>query len=717
MAAMAVAWILRLGPAAGLWCASASAQIQNTQDDLNSLERVLDDARSTPEAKEEAARLLVRRGPKGYEILAKVMDKDNRDSQIAAAQALALVPRPLESCIGPLAQLLGHDPDVTEAAAHALANYQENPQALGALISFVNNDLRGEANRAKAIRAMGNIVDKDAAATLMTLIQAPRENPQVVTAAAEALVEMTGREDLARDIPRLVDYWKQESSLDPRTLKIEWLEARQERLARLDYEWTRLVDSLRPLLNDARSRAGEKQRTEMLLGWMGHPEAPIRLTAVKIISDDYRVGSAIDPLVKKKLREMIGDSSTQVRLETIRALKPTNDAEAIGPLLKQLALEKDPDVKVEIARTLWPLQNAQAVDPLLQLLSSDQSLQVREAAALSLSKLGDPVLKAGMADKVADALLAALDWANTQPGTTTLRENVMEALSTLRLPKLLSVFQSYASLQNQDQNTAKIRRAAYQGLGNIQGLSPREQEDVAISLATDLEREREPGVQLSVVDAIKTIGSVNQADALYKWMQGPIEDDVRAKTWEVIVTLFQQPGTEVQKLDNWVTKLAHDDDPVRRRDVLLAQISKLTDKNDQVKLAIAKQNLGAADLDLRVDKPEEAVTNFQAALDYWKSKSPSTLDPTIEGLINQLMDARLRAHQYPEAVQFAAQTIAEHKDTADAFGKAIIREVQRLEAAKETKSAIELIKAALPLPLGGLYEAQLQGHLNDLTKP
>jgi hypothetical protein len=151
--------------------------------------------------------------------------------------------------------------------------------------------------------------------------------------------------------------------------------------------------------------------------------------------------------------------------------------------------------------------------------------------------------------------------------------------------------------------------------------------------------------------------------------------------------------------------------------VLLAQVGKLLkNKTDADKLAIAQQNLGHVDLDSRVDLPDEAVANYQAALDHWKSKSPgNALDPTIEDLISKLMEARLRAHQYPEAVKFAAQTIAEHKDTADAFGKTIIQEVDRLNKSSDQNRAIELIKATLPLPLGDLDKQRLQVELSELT--
>ncbi len=716
MAAAAAAWVLRPGTAAGPSCAWADAQTQPSHDDLASPADVLDDAHSLPEQKEEAARLLLQRGPGGSDILAKVLDKGSRINQVAVARALALQPHPDPAYIDSLGQLLWRrDRELTDAAAHALANYQENPQALQDLVSFVTNDLQDELSRVAAIRAMGNVVAKDAAAALMKIIQS--DNPQsVLTAATDALVDLTGRQDLGGDISRWVEYWKDAADQDARTLRIQWLESRQARMARMSYQHALLVESLRDVLSKALASAGEKQRAALLCNWMSHSQAAYRLSAVRIISDNYKLGIPPEASVKEKLRTMIGDSSTQVRLEAVMALEPTNDAEALGFLLKQLELEKDPDVKTEIARALGPLQNARAVDPLLQLLSSEPSLRVREAAALSLAKLGDTntIQQAAATDKVADALLATLDWANTQPGTTNLRENVMDALSKLRLPKLLSIFQSYASLQNRAQNTPKIRRAAYRGLGNIQGLDAQTEENVASDLAADLERESDSGVQLAIIETIGKIGSINQAQALYKWMKGPIDDAVRPEVWKVLKTFFEN-APDAQSLDAWVSTIAHDNDPARLRDVLLAQISKLN-KNDPAKLAAAQQSLGQADLE--VDKPNEAVVNFQAALDYFKSQAKDNApDPTIPTLINQLMEARLRAHQYPEAVKFAAQTIADHKDTADAFGKAIVREVERLTKGSDNKSALELINAAIPLPLGDPYTSQLRAKRAELNPP
>src|SRR5688572_13304514 len=97
-----------------------------------SAQRDLDHLRSTlenPEAadKDEAARRLVSRDtPEARAILNNVLDSAERSGQLAVARALAADPSPNAQFIGPLQKLLSNDPQLTEAAAQALAQFKDN---------------------------------------------------------------------------------------------------------------------------------------------------------------------------------------------------------------------------------------------------------------------------------------------------------------------------------------------------------------------------------------------------------------------------------------------------------------------------------------------------------------------------------------------------------------------------------------------------------------
>lgn len=717
--------ILRPWPGAtpGTPAAFAADTSQTLEQDLNQQEGVLDDPKATAEQKEEAARLLVLRDrPEARTILQRILSEGGRTAQNAVAKALAGDPHPDANFIERLLPLLGRDKESTEAAARALANYKENSRVLGELVKFANDRRPGlEASRAAAIRAIGTIVNKDAVAALIQLIQTPGESSAIPNAATDALVEVTGLEDYARDVPAWLAWWNFVSQRPAGDLRAEWLARREEKVGRLQTQLQRLADGIRGVLADTYQRASDEKlqplQIDLLLRWLHDSEAPVRLASVQIANDEWRnTGRIFDP-VKKQLREMVGDSSTEVRLEVIKTLRATNDAEALGPLLKELKLEKDPDVKAEIAKALGPLGKVDAVDPLIELLN-DPSVRVREAAAHSLGQLGD-VIRAvpGLPHKVAEALKAALQWSDAHPGTRVLREEVLEGMSKLRLPELREVFDGYTT-DDGNRNTPRVRRAAYLGLGNIDGLGPRYSDDIANNLAVALERESEPSVRLAIIDAIGTIGSMNQAEALYRRMQDPNESpDVRDEGWKILKSFFSNPGTTADALYRWVDAFGAPADSARQRDVLLAQIPKLKADHKDDDLAAAEQNLGAADARLgQLAKPDqaaayfqEAVTNFQAALDYWKQK-PDARPAVIEQLVDELMGARLDARQYTDVVKLAGESIAADPKLAENIGRAIRQKTDKLREAGDLQSALDLINAtdAMQPPLRGQYKQQLE---------
>ncbi|HMB94536.1 MAG TPA: hypothetical protein VKK61_00710, partial [Tepidisphaeraceae bacterium] len=106
--------------------------------DLDQLAAILADPQAHQDQRDEAARRLVsRHSPEARAILVNVLaDLNNSAGQLSAARALEDEPDPDPALINPLFAALGNNRSLTEAAAHALANYKTNSEVLDRLISI-----------------------------------------------------------------------------------------------------------------------------------------------------------------------------------------------------------------------------------------------------------------------------------------------------------------------------------------------------------------------------------------------------------------------------------------------------------------------------------------------------------------------------------------------------------------------------------------------------
>jgi HEAT repeat protein len=700
-----------LAAAPMLVCAQeAPAVTATTHVDLQKLEAGVFSAADPGDREEAARRLISRHTPESIAILLRAINEGDRFTQIAAARAIASDRTPDTIYIEPLGHLLGTDRTLTEAVSQALATYKGAQGTLDKLARFANNYRVSTASQVVAIRALGKIVARPAAQVLVEdFLLKPDVSDLLRNAAMDSLVDMTGLTDNARDMQRWSTWWDNNKAMSDADFARGPMERKADQTVALANQMRVLVEQTGQVLKRDYLQAAAEQKPDLLLSYLQNEAPAFRLVGVQIVYSDFTGGRAPTDKVIGRLRGMVGDSSTDVRQEVARALGAINDTDAVDALLAQLAIETDANVRAAMAAALGPIQNVRAVDPLVKLLQDD-SYRVVQAAAESLRDLG-PVLRknenAKLVGPVAVALRGRLQAIGTNPAGARVRESLVEAMATLRDADLLSVFYS---LLDWKAETPNIRRAAIKGLAGI-GNS-----DSAANILELLKYDPDRGVRLEAATALAATATFAHVDAMVARLldaQGESDSDVREQIWRVLVTLFPKGST--QELDRIADRFAGD--PERRLTLLGVEERQLIEAADEENLARTRRKIGESLMKLnRPDDAGNAAIRFGQSLEYWRQHNapPAETDP----LIQQRMNAMLRAKDWAKAMQFAADTIETRKDYRQTMGRQIVAETERLREARKPQDALDLIRAAIKIEpsLGDLYVNQLKSMEGEVQR-
>jgi HEAT repeat protein len=646
---------------------------------------------STQAERDEAARRLVQKPTPAARavLLAALQDLANRPGQIAAAKALSADPDPDPGFIAPLfaAVSSGSDP-LIEAAIAALANYRGDRTIDARLMEMATDARQPPAARRAAIKAMGQMSDRAAARTLVTLVAAENEPPFVHPAAGDALAEMTG-------LPASVDaaQWQQwlasQQNKSDAQFEHDLLEARAARLARLAQRFDRVVAEAQAMLIRIYQSTPEKNREAVLLDYLRANEAETRLVGVKLVQEDFIQNRPPSPAAREELRRMVGDSSAQVRIAVARALTLLNDPGAVAAVLEQLKQEPDAQVRAELARTLAPTRDIRVVEPLLALLK-DPSPTVVQVAADALRELGPVIQKdPALSLRVAEALRDALQAQHAAPGSAAVRAALVDAMGALQNPELRMV---YTPLLRPTEPPI-VRRAALRALGRL------EQPWAAEIIVNSLD-DADDDVRLEAVNALDTTANFTQAEKLYSIVKSPTEKPaIRQRAWTVLRKLFTDPSASNEALYRWADRFK--EEPERRIEILTVLRDRHTAARDLRDLATVQQNIGedlmkladaAArqnDLDRARTSAEEADKYFEQALGYYRNQNPMV----TSALMERRMDALLLSRQYSKATGFAATSISADAGNQEAMGRKLRNEVDRLRTAKRYSDAVALIDA------------------------
>lgn len=678
----------------------------SVQRDIQQLLATLNDPSAPQEDRNEAARRLLQRQNEEIRqaLRAVLVDVGNRGGQLAVALALANTPTPLEMYKDPLFALLGADSKLTEAGAQALANFKGNPEVLTRLATnYALARQQRETVRIAAIKALGALVEKRAAEILVNLASSDDESATIRAAAADALIQMTGIRENARDTQRWQQWWNENGAKSDADFKNDLLYSRAARFDQLQLRYTQFRNEVQAQLESQYQAVPEAQKSEMVLRFLKSPEPEIRSVGARLIYDDAINARPIPEAAKQRLREMIGDSSSDVRLDVADSLRAINDADALEPLLAQLAQESNPDVRARLAAAIAPIRDLRAVPELLKLLK-DSSYRAAEAAANALRVMAPVIVEKdpAMSKEVAKALVETIDTTAGRSAATGLRESAVEALGPLRDPAMINVFTRLLG----PNESPRIRRAALRGLAELRD------PNTADTIANSLDDRSDSSVRMQAVIALGATATFAHAEKLWRLMDPAVESDpaVREQAWRVLQNLFA--STPKEQLAQWADRFR--DQPARRLSVQLALRDVLEKEKDEVQLAVVRQNIG--ETYMKLNQPAEATPYFKAALDYYRASRAR--DMVVEGLVGQYLDSLLGSRKYAEACKFAAESIAENPSDQQTMGSRIRTKVERLRDEGAADDALLLIGEALKMspPLAARYVNDLESIREDLQK-
>jgi HEAT repeat protein len=674
---------------------------------------------TAPEAsqadRDEAARQLLANGqPDATLTLLAALRDGGHDTQLAVARAVADSPAPDPQFVEPLANLLGGDRNLDEAATRALGRLgSASPAARQQLLDFARDARQTPGLRALGIHAAAAIVDKSVAAALVGLATDDRESATIQNAAVDALADLTGLTDMPRTGAAWKSWYDANAAKPDDRWKLMVYATRDPHLDEIAQRQARLVGGLYAVLNDAYQAAADKNAA--VLRYLASAEPEVRAVGARLVRESFLSGVALPTdAQKQRLTELIGDSDSQVRVEVAQTLKTINYSGALDAMMAQLPLERDPDVKIALAGALAQIGDIRAV-PLLRPLLNDPSPAVARAAAEALRALGAALYKA---DPNAAHALAVQLWQLYQrqagdPATADLQAACIEALAPLHESSLA---QPLVRLLDPDQSD-RVRSAALRALG---GLGDPNTDDAINKLLTE---EPEPSVRLDALDALAKTGSFGtDADALYGFFSPKSNEQdpqVRDKAWQVFEALLPSASKEV--LSDWEKRLAHE--PEHRLAVLLVLNGKYQQDHNLDDLASTEENTGDTYTKLNPPDEAQAARYFRRALDYWQSQNADNV--TTDSLVSELMNALLKSGQYADAAKFAGVTISRSPAQQQTMGSLIVQQADALREAAQTNSdaaaradALRLIDEAMKMkpPLLDSYQDDLRNIQSQLLQ-
>jgi HEAT repeat protein len=700
--------------------ATTEASEPGAQDEIAVLGQILSGLDASDADREEAARRLLARqtdepsDPARDRIQQALISLSNPAGQLAVARALSDDGGPDQALIAPLAALIGNHPqygvELSQAAAHALANYRGDDMARVRLQEAAQDTRLRPQVRAQVVLALGAVPDKRIAGLLVGLVASESEPLIIRHSAAEALSDLAGQATPLDDPSGWLQWWEQNKAKTAEQFAADVQAARSERLAdmrnREERQWSGAGDGeLGRMLNELYRGAPDEQKDEILLRYLRSAVPQVRAIGARNVSWAFRQTKPISPAGRARLRSMIGDSSPAVREAVATAVGDINDPAALDLLLQQLSHEQVASVRQALAEALANTQDPRAAEPLLALLD-DPLPDVVRAAAHALGQIGaalrqnDPPL----ADRASVRLDLTLR-RYTDSAQVDVRVALVDAIGAMRNPEMRNTFFRLLGANE----PAAVRRSALRGLGQFTGA-----EEVAVNiLNSDAFEDPDETVRLAAIDALRSTANATHAQRLYERFRDPRETErVRLSIWTVLESLF--PKFETEQLGAWADRFsanpdapadAQRDDHERRLIILRALKDKLNDGRSLDELARQQENIGSELVAL--GRYDEAALEYRAALNHYRQRSE--FGAYTLNLVAQLERAYLDNGDFEKATAFAAESISLDSMYQETLGREITQKVDQLATAKRNDAAMDLIGRTRQMqpPLAGQFQDEL----------
>ncbi len=686
--------------------------------DLQSLGQLLSDPVAPQPQRDEAARRLASRESDDAKATLRqiLVDGNNPRSQLAVAKALSEVTNPDPQFIDPLRKLLGPDARLTGAVADALALYKMAPVAVTALCDFAAQSLNAvnakpiEPARIAAIKAIGTLVDQQAAETLIGLLRSDLESDAIHIAATNALQGLTGQTDYGHDAGRWMAWWDEIGKLPADEFRARTFAQRALRTDVLDRREQDLAARLRTALNEQYFAVPREQKPTALLRYLTDESPVVRAFAAGLVVEEARNANPPTPAMRERLRAMISDSDTDVRIEVASALRSVNDPAALDVLRAQLAQERSTDARIAQIGALGTIGDPRAVLSVLPLVD-DPSQSVSLAAIRALGQLG-PAVKQNdptATTQVREKLVEILKGPAARAGEETLRATTVGALAPYADNTFTTLF---VQLLNARESSI-VRIAALNAMATVGDAKVSDRIPELFDPKTT-----DRGVRLAAVRALGALGAFEHASALLVRMDPTQEPDAEVRTAAESSLNRILPSGNPAGLRQLADQFRRD--PAKRLNVLKVLVDKLQPDND-ANLAGEQQNLGQVQSELGLHR--EAAEAYRSALVFWRTQNGS--QAIVDSITGRYLRELLKSGQFSEASQFAADSIARDAEIIPTVYQQVRGEVDELRVREELTNALRLVAAFKPIKLQRYnstlqeLEGQLQIELNGkaATRP
>ncbi|MCA9273791.1 MAG: hypothetical protein KDA31_12195 [Phycisphaerales bacterium] len=265
---------------------------------------------------------------------------------------------------------------------------------------------RGDpAIRPQALLALASAGTWDAARVLVNHA-APFQAPEVSKAAVEALVRMTGRDDLGNDVEEWRRWLDERSILKPEEWQAELIRGltyRNDRLSAQEREATTwAVDGFRRLFMVAPYQDKSPLLAQLLL-----VDGELRQLAIELINRELAQGNQIDEVVGAAALKLLEHEKPAVRSEAARLIQTLSPPNAGVPVTEALVREVSPIAAAGLlnAAAKWP--GVAVISPALRWLEFGAA--TRDSASKLLLSLDNEGLLTSPVDRrrIASALRAA----------------------------------------------------------------------------------------------------------------------------------------------------------------------------------------------------------------------------------------------------------------------------------------------------------------------
>lgn len=611
-------------------------------------------------------------------------------ARTAVAAALAGLPQYLSAdYVEPLVDMLNlSDEQAVRAAAAALAAFDAG-QSIAALHTYALDPTRAALGRVEAIRALGQMPQREAAAALVELLDVPE--PEFARIALAALERATGVR-FAGDAAAAHAWWNANRDAAADRWQQSQIRRLLEQQRQADASVAQLEARLSSSFRELYARTPDAERPAVLTSYLGDPVQAVRLLALELVQADVTEGRALSTDTVAAVRALLADPAPAVRaasVRTIAALRSADDAEFF---LSLLDVERDVDVRLALVRALGFIGDRRAVPALLRLLANG-SPTITGATVAALGRLAE---RSALDDDARAALVPALlQVLESAPhDATELRERTLWAMSRLADPHFAEVF--IAALD--PAQAATVRQAAVSGLVGL--ADPRF--NAALIPAT---RDPDAVVRQSAVDALGRLAR-DDADfaALWDRLAPAVEPDetIRETAWVAILRLLQaRPLNDIEAL---LDRIPGNGEQAARRAIDLLQLleARLVGADDRGRRGLVSAR--RAEHHARLGALDAALAAYLSAVDDLHAAANPELTRVVVGLIN----CALKHDRYDARIASALAALNSPLD-AGAIWDGVRREIERRIDLGQAERALAMLRAFREQPPVPLSQAEQRG--------